>query len=110
MLIICKSCKKLVDTEKYDFCPKCGANFNYSDNLNGDAAAENRKEYERNRNIERSYNRNNNYNAPKENIKLKTKYNTGNNVNNQNNNKKGCGGCLIAFIVVIIIIFSLGNL
>ena len=25
MFIICKSCKKLVDTNKHDFCPKCGS-------------------------------------------------------------------------------------
>ncbi len=31
MLKICKSCKALVDTNKHDFCPKCGANFNFDE-------------------------------------------------------------------------------
>lgn len=47
MKIICSSCKKIVDTEKHDFCPKCGANFNYSDNLKSGARTEDYDEYER---------------------------------------------------------------
>lgn len=27
MKVVCKSCKKQIDTEKHDFCPKCGANL-----------------------------------------------------------------------------------
>lgn len=34
MLKLCKSCKALVDTNKHDFCPKCGANFNYDERKN----------------------------------------------------------------------------
>ncbi len=52
MLYVCKSCKKIVDTNKHDFCPKCGANFNYSEGLNGGTRTEDYAEYERNREIE----------------------------------------------------------
>ena len=27
MKVVCKACKKQVDTDKYDFCPQCGANL-----------------------------------------------------------------------------------
>lgn len=29
MKVVCKSCKKQIYIEKHDFCPKCGANFQY---------------------------------------------------------------------------------
>lgn len=102
MLIICKSCKKLIDTEKHDFCPKCGANFNYSDNLNGDTKVEDYKEYERNRDIERSYPQNHNHNAQKANTKLETKRRIRNNVNKQDGKKNGCIGCFVALIFIFI--------
>ena len=47
MLIICKSCKKIIDTDKHDFCPKCGSNFNYGDNLTVTNHTEDYEEYER---------------------------------------------------------------
>ena len=49
MKIICGSCKAIIDTEKHDFCPKCGSNFNYSEGLKGGTRTEDYKEYERNR-------------------------------------------------------------
>ncbi len=47
MKIICSSCKKIIDTEKHDFCPKCGSNFNYSENLKSGTRTEDYDEYER---------------------------------------------------------------
>ena len=49
MLLICKSCKKIIDTNKHDFCPKCGANFNYSEGLSDGTRTEDYAEYQRNR-------------------------------------------------------------
>lgn len=39
MKIICNSCKAIIDTEKHDFCPKCGANFVYGERLKTDASS-----------------------------------------------------------------------
>ncbi len=41
MLKICKSCKALVDTNKHDFCPKCGANFNFDERTKLDVSLHN---------------------------------------------------------------------
>ena len=102
MFIICKSCKKLIDADKHDFCPKCGANFSYADNLNGGTNSEDYKEYENNRNIERSYPENHNYNAQRENTRLETKRRIRNNANKQDGKKNGCIGCFVAVIFIFI--------
>lgn len=47
MKIICGSCKKIVDTNKHDFCPKCGSNFNYYEGLSSQTRHEDYNEYER---------------------------------------------------------------
>lgn len=49
MKIICGSCKAIIDTDKHDFCPKCGSNFNYSEGLKSETRTEDYHEYERNR-------------------------------------------------------------
>jgi len=134
MKIICNSCKAIIDTEKHDFCPKCGANFVYGERLKVDQSANvrdealaqseelNRRQVEQQiENNERiSHNEAHNINqAPppmRNDIDLNAqreahrKYHQKNAANKANNKatgkKNGCVGC---FAVAIFFIFGMGT-
>lgn len=131
MLFICKSCKKIVDTNKHDFCPKCGANFNYSEGLDGGTRTEDYAEYERNREHEEEMRRaeqqnrrieeqnkqaeqqyqnisqphNHNHGATLRAQQYETKRRMRAQANKQEGKKSGCIGCFsVIFIIAMAIL------
>lgn len=102
MLIICKGCKKFVDTDKHDFCPKCGSNFNYGENLKADNHTADYEEYERNRNAERRAAAENKSNNRRLNTEAETKRRLRNASNKRDEKKNGAIGCFVAVVFVII--------
>ena len=99
MFIICKSCKKLVDTNKYDFCPRCGSNFNYGDNLTVANHTEDYEEYERRMAEQQRAAVENRMNNPKELTRKETQRRLKNQANQAQGKKNGCSGCVAAVIV-----------
>lgn len=107
MLIICKSCKKLVDTNKHDFCPKCGSNFNYGENLTVATNTADYEEYER-RMAEQQRNAvENRMNNPRELTKKETQKRLRKQADKAQGKKNGCIGC---FAVVIFLAASFGSI
>ncbi len=103
MLIMCKSCKKLVDTNKHDFCPKCGSNFNYGDNLKVTNHTADYEEYERSRAEQDRAAVENRMNNPVKPSQLETQRRLKNQANQAEGKKNGCTGCLVAVIVAFCI-------
>ncbi len=99
MFIICKSCKKLVDTNKYDFCPRCGSNFNYGDNLTVANHTADYEEYERRMAEQQRTAVENRMNNPKELTRKETQRRLKNQANQAQGKKNGCSGCVAAVIV-----------
>ncbi len=105
MLIICKSCKKLVDTNKHDFCPKCGSNFNYGENLTVVTNTADYEEYER-RMAEQQRNAvENRMNNPRELTKKETQKRLRKQADKAQGKKNGCAGCAG---LIVLVIFGLG--
>jgi len=127
MKIICNSCKAIIDTEKHDFCPKCGANFVYGERLKLDNSANVRDEFNEQqeelnrRQIEQKIKSNENAaqnqaeprmsdserNAQWEEHRKYHQKNAAKKADNKATGKKnGCIGC---FAVVLFFIFGMGN-
>lgn len=127
MKIICNSCKAIIDTEKHDFCPRCGANFVYGERLKLDNSANVRDEFDeqqeelRRQQIERkiksdeksAHNHSeprmsdNERNAQWEEHRKYHQKNVAKKANNKATGKKnGCIGC---FAVAIFFIFGMGT-
>lgn len=100
MKIICGCCKKIVDTEKHDFCPKCGANFNYSQALSVSSNAQEYEKHEEKLNEQRRNVAQNSINNPKKTAPV--------NQNTPNGKKKSKGGCCAGCFVALIIFLSVG--
>ncbi len=107
MLIICKSCKKLIDTDKHDFCPKCGSNFNYGDNLKVTNHTADYEEYERRMAEQQRAAVENRMNDTKQATKKETQRRLKNQANQAQGKKNGCSGCAGA---IVLLIFGLGVL
>ena len=107
MLIICKSCKKLVDTNKHDFCPKCGSNFNYGENLTAATNTADYEEYERRMAEQQRAAVENRMNNPKELTRKETQKRLKKQANQAQGKKNGCIGC---FAVVIFLAASFGSI
>ncbi|MBR4111472.1 MAG: hypothetical protein IKK53_00405 [Ruminiclostridium sp.] len=101
MFIICKSCKKLVDTNKHDFCPKCGSNFNYGDNLTVANHTEDYEEYERRMAEQQRAAVENRMNNTKQATRKETQRRLRNQANQAQDKKNGYSGCVAAIIVII---------
>ncbi len=104
MLIICKNCKKLIDTDKHDFCPKCGSNFNYGENLTAITHTEDYEEYERNRaEQQRAEVENRMKQKPKKqsNTQRETQRRLQNQADKAQGKKNGCAGCVGAIVIAI---------
>lgn len=101
MLIICKSCKKLVDTDKHDFCPKCGSNFNYGENLKIENHTEDYEEYERRMAEQQRAAVENRMNNTKQATKKETQRRLKNQANQAQGKKNGCSGCVAAIVIAV---------
>lgn len=107
MLIICKSCKKLIDTDKHDFCPKCGSNFNYGENLTVTNHTEDYEEYERRMAEQQRAAVENRMNNTKQATKKETQKRLKKQADKAQGKKNGCIGC---FAVVIFLLASFGSI
>lgn len=105
MLIICKSCKKVIDTDKHDFCPKCGANFNYNKNLTAVNHTEDYEEYERSRAEAQRAAVENRADPTKINTRRETQRRLKNASNKADGKKNGCIGCF-GVLIAMVVIFS----
>lgn len=101
MLIICKSCKKLVDTDKHDFCPKCGSNFNYGENLTVTNHTEDYEEYERRMAEQQRAAVENRMSNTKQATKKETQRRLKNQANQAQGKKNGCSGCVAAIVIAV---------
>lgn len=99
MKIICGCCKKIIDTEKHDFCPKCGANFNYSQALNVNTNTQQYEENQERINEERR-------NAVENKVNKRVRNTPA--PNNSVGKKNGKGGCCAGCFVALVIFFSVG--
>lgn len=107
MLIICKGCKKLIDTDKHDFCPKCGSNFNYGENLTAANHTADYEEYERRMAEQQRAAVENRMSNTKQATKKETQRRLKNQANQAQGKKNGCIGC---FAVVIFLVASFGSI
>lgn len=107
MLIICKSCKKLIDTDKHDFCPKCGSNFNYGENLTVTNHTEDYEEYERRMAEQQRAAVENRMNNTKQATKKETQKRLKKQADKAQGKKNGCIGC---FAVVIFLAAAFGSI
>ncbi len=107
MLIICKSCKKLIDTDKHDFCPKCGSNFNYGENLTVTNHTEDYEEYERRMAEQQRAAVENRMSNTKQATKKETQKRLKKQANQVQGKKNGCSGCIG---VIVLLFFGLGVL
>ncbi len=101
MFIICKSCKKLVDTNKHDFCPKCGSNFNYGDNLTVANHTEDYEEYERRMAEQQRAAVENRMSSTKQATRKETQRRLKNQANQAQGKKNGYSGCVAAIVLII---------
>ena len=101
MLIICKSCKKLVDTNKYDFCPKCGSNFNYGENLTVENHTADYEEYERRMEEQQRAAVEKRMSDTKQATRKETQRRLKNQANQAQGKKNGCSGCAAAIVIII---------
>lgn len=102
MLIICKSCKKLIDTDKHDFCPKCGSNFNYGENLTAANHTADYEEYERRMAEQQRAAVENRMSSTKQATRKETQRRLKNQANQATGKKNGCIGCFVAVLVVFV--------
>ncbi len=107
MLIICKSCKKLIDTDKHDFCPRCGSNFNYGENLTVANHTEDYEEYERRMAEQQRAAVENRMNNTKQATKKETQKRLRKQADKAQGKKNGCIGC---FAVVIFLAAAFGSI
>ena len=101
MLIICKSCKKIIDTDKHDFCPKCGSNFNYGDNLTVTNHTEDYEEYERRMAEQQRAAVENRMSNTKQATKKETQRRLKNQAKQVEGKKNGCSGCIGLFVLIV---------
>ena len=107
MLIICKSCKKVIDTNKHDFCPRCGSNFNYGENLTTANHTADYEEYERRMAEQQRAAVENRMNNTEQATKKETQQRLKNQAKQAEGKKNGCIGC---FAVVIFLIVYFGTI
>lgn len=107
MLIMCKSCKKLVDTNKHDFCPRCGSNFNYGENLKAVNNTADYEEYEHRMEEQQRAAVENRINNPKELTAKETQKRLKKQEDKAQGKKNGCIGC---FAVVLFLAVAFGTI